>query len=571
MTIMRVLAGMTLLALASAVGGCAETTEEEEGYGQCFVKCAHTQCGMLEECDCGSCVPGEACTKAHTCVPKDIAPDCALACGEAGRDCGDLNADCFCGTCAVGWECAQAGSCSKGVSAECNQACFGKDCGMVDNCDCGQCVAGGKCNTGTSKCECTPVCENADSDEKYPCGDDGCGGSCGQCEPGKTCQGHVCVDGSNAEECLQDCTDAGYQCGALGDCDCGMCGQGFSCLAGQCKLDSDCGCEGKECGDDGCGTSCGFCNKGACSNGICVCQTDCTGKTCGPDGCGGTCGGCAGTQVCNWTGQCSTQCNPLDLIGGFIQKVNYLDMAIGGYPGNGLDIDHDQATCAPEEDCKNGIDNQLSGLMDDIKNTYDLPTEMKSELDDGNIVILAEFVQPDPDGKPFTLNLYWGDTVVDKTVCNFQTSVCDYLVDAGSFENQGCQAVVSLDNATVKDGKLRAGGANYVMASFIDLAGMPFQISLHMLHVQGDVSGAAGSDWTVTNGIIGGAVPKKSIIDAIEQSSEEDLGMDKGTLLMILEGVLVNDIDSNEDGVADSLSAGFKFGTIAGTIVGLKE
>ena len=49
-------------------------------------------------------------------------------------------------------------------------------------------------------------------------------------------------------------------------------------------------CLGKQCGDDGCGGSCGECPTGqACQDdGTCLgCTPECAGKACGDDGCGG--------------------------------------------------------------------------------------------------------------------------------------------------------------------------------------------------------------------------------------------------------------------------------------------
>ena len=64
-------------------------------------------------------------------------------------------------------------------------------------------------------------------------------------------------------------------------------------------------CDGKECGPDGCGAVCGWCDGGApCTNGICNCVADCTGKQCGSDGCGGDCGTCPEGSVCEG-GRCS--------------------------------------------------------------------------------------------------------------------------------------------------------------------------------------------------------------------------------------------------------------------------
>jgi hypothetical protein len=83
-------------------------------------------------------------------------------------------------------------------------------------------------------------------------------------------------------------------------------------------------CLGKECGDDGCDGSCGLCPKGStcaylatggtkcipsscspacgptekCIAGECVCVPQCLGKQCGDDGCGNSCGDCPPGQVC---------------------------------------------------------------------------------------------------------------------------------------------------------------------------------------------------------------------------------------------------------------------------------
>jgi hypothetical protein len=69
-------------------------------------------------------------------------------------------------------------------------------------------------------------------------------------------------------------------------------------------------CTGKNCGDDGCGGSCGSCPSGeTCSSGgVCEgggCTPSCTGKTCGDDGCGGSCGSCPSGQTCGATGTCT--------------------------------------------------------------------------------------------------------------------------------------------------------------------------------------------------------------------------------------------------------------------------
>lgn len=66
-----------------------------------------------------------------------------------------------------------------------------------------------------------------------------------------------------------------------------------------------CSCAGRECGDDGCGGSCGTCPSGmTCNAGVCEgCEPACAGRECGDDGCGGLCGTCPTGMLCS-SGAC---------------------------------------------------------------------------------------------------------------------------------------------------------------------------------------------------------------------------------------------------------------------------
>ena len=67
-------------------------------------------------------------------------------------------------------------------------------------------------------------------------------------------------------------------------------------------------CDGKVCGDDGCGGSCGTCDAGknCTAAGQCTaCVPKCDGKSCGENGCGGTCGTCPEGQTCGDDGKCT--------------------------------------------------------------------------------------------------------------------------------------------------------------------------------------------------------------------------------------------------------------------------
>lgn len=70
-------------------------------------------------------------------------------------------------------------------------------------------------------------------------------------------------------------------------------------------------CRERDCGDDGCGGSCGDCEgeESICSDEGQCCTPDCTGLDCGDDGCGGSCGDCEEGNICA-DGGCVSSCEP---------------------------------------------------------------------------------------------------------------------------------------------------------------------------------------------------------------------------------------------------------------------
>lgn len=122
--------------------------------------------------------------------------------------------------------------------------------------------------------ECVPSCDGK------ACGDDGCEGSCGSCGADQVCNNGVCES-----FCLADC--AGKNCGDDG-CGgvCGTCAGSQTCTNGVCT------------GAGACNPPCQAgqtCNNGVCEGG---CTPNCNGGNCGDDGCGGSCGTCSGGQTC---------------------------------------------------------------------------------------------------------------------------------------------------------------------------------------------------------------------------------------------------------------------------------
>jgi len=170
-------------------------------------------CEAGEVCTGGVCVPDVECTTDADC--------------EAGEFCVG-------GVCMAGGDNSCVGLCGGQApgGCYCDEACFGY----------GDC-----CEDVCTACPTLPECCTPDCTGKI-CGDDGCGGSCGTCDPGFKCEDFECV------VCEPDCTG------------------------------------GKICGPDGCGGSCGECPEGESCN---LAGTECQ-----------ECEGCAPWQACDGAGGC---------------------------------------------------------------------------------------------------------------------------------------------------------------------------------------------------------------------------------------------------------------------------
>ncbi len=95
-------------------------------------------------------------------------------------------------------------------------------------------------------------------------------------------------------------------------------------------------CGGHNCGDDGCGGSCGNCAADSrCDNGAC-CVGSCAGRECGDNGCGHSCGGCPAGVACE-NGTCGggLRCSSLQW---WNSGVNYAYIAGSGWYDTDLNV-----------------------------------------------------------------------------------------------------------------------------------------------------------------------------------------------------------------------------------------
>ena len=167
-------------------------------------------------------------------------------------------------------------------------------------------------NTGRADTGCVPCSPDCEGRE---CGDDGCGGSCGECDDSLFCEWPgMCVNG-DPPQCF------GKMCGpdSMGG-SCGSCPTDWLCdMVGHCHP-PDGACEGVAPTGGMChGGWLGHCDDGEmnwshCKYDGCVvqeagpaicqpvpCLPDCFGRECGDDGCGGSCGVCPDGAGCHET------------------------------------------------------------------------------------------------------------------------------------------------------------------------------------------------------------------------------------------------------------------------------
>jgi len=489
-----------------------------------------------------------------------------------GKECGDDGCGGSCGTCGKFGGCKEDGTCACDYDkclgtccAEdevclnvgcCLPDCEDKECGE-DGCGgiCGECSDEQQCGEG-GRCEClyeecgSECCQSADevchedacclpdcADKE--CGTDGCGDVCGVCPgPNDECQDDACV-------CEPDCV--GKECGPDG-CDglCGECGGDLVCSAGgDCIVDPcievcfvfDCGFV------EGC--QCGSCPPGQeCLWNMCECQPICldeeTGDAfeCGDDGCGGVCGECGEGYVCDTDGTCQLECDYSSIVfSSPAQKVVWEEVGNGGHPGEALDVDNDPDTCAPTDNCSGGCNNQMYDLMGQLENFMDVDAEIQTALEEGTRVTLAECVGLNLDGAPFTVNIYFGVIVEEKNVCDFQQQKCAYLATREHIDPISCQPRFSFDNAVVEEGQLSAGGPGYEFpfAGFAPFPDMLLIISGHDALMVGTVEELAGGAVQLVDGIIGYAVVKSEFINSVDALDGADLPVSKEMIKNLLE------------------------------------
>ena len=507
-------------------------------------------CVVDAVCTDGACIGAElACEDGNPCTENTCVSGlgCDFPPAFDGESCDDGNA------CTDGDVCA-AGSC-EGSTMGCDDgnpctddACDPIDgCGHTDNtaacddgdaCTDGDVCAEGECISGEpANCEDGNLCTIDRCDEFVgcfhipdlnPC----CSGTTSICDDEDPCTTDICnlEDGSCSREPNTAACDDGNACTTRDTCDDGTCG------GDEISCEDDNPCTAEFCDpEDGC--SADLLTGVACDDGV-----DCTVD----DVC--VAGACVGTSECI--------CEPT--FGLQAVKLTSVQIGTGGRPGQALDLDADPATCAPATDCSDGLHNAL-GVIAGFANE-----PLADSVADGSLMLVLDI--DDIALNPFEIALFQADLSPDDLGCDFATEVCDYVVDRATLDPETCEPLVTLD-ATRSGDAVFAGGPGTVFPFEIPLGDAVLAITLYDVRFEGDLT-IVGDEVTALTGVIGGAVPRADLIDALEALPADALPLDPGAIVSLLELLVADDIDTDGDGEPDAASIGLPIVGIGAEVAG---
>ncbi len=575
--------------LCNGLGDCLFQVTE----GACLIDGACAAADDVAPGGCGTCQPtedlfawvpvadGEPCDDGDACTGDDACAD-GLCVGEA-VSCDDEN-PCTADQCdpQLGCQftplsavpCGTAGPCStEGVCMD------------------GACEGGGplSCEDGNpctaDSCDDEEGCQHEALDG-VPC-DDG-----DLCTEGDLCVGETCepgpelLDCNDYNECTADLCHPVSGCyHELNDNPCcndegvNVCDDGNICTTDSCDPDTgECFYENNsfKCNDGNPCTGPDACSQGACSGPVKDCDdgNPCTQDSCDPvEGClnapldGIPCDDgleCSTGDACV-AGKCEadlTGCACQPEFSPHVSKLSALAIGKDGKPGNGLDVDLHANTCSPAANCSDGVDNSLS-LLSGFANEA-----LADAVASGAVILLLEHRGFAVGGDPYVLAVYIGQSAEND--CDIQAETCDYYVLAESFDD-ACDPIVVMDNAKVVGTQLSAGGPGYNFTFPLPLAeGVLLEVVLFHAQIQAKVTVAGGGPASLS-GVLGGAISKQDMLDAIDAVPEDQLPLSKDMILSMIDMMVTNDIDSDGDGVNDAASIGLPFAAIGGKIVGTVE
>lgn len=513
----------------------------------------------------GFCLSGEVCVAVGATDPANACRQCAAAASGptfvtladttpcSDGDACTLNDACAGGVCVPGpaRTCATSGPC---VAATCDPA-----SGCVETATTASCDDGNPCTVGDTCADkaCRPGSNPLDCDDRDPCTIDACDPTIGcthdaesKCDDRDPCTRDACLaDGTCVNTPFTGACDDGDPC-TVGE----VCDDSFVCGGGAPRSCDD----DNECTTDACVSTVGCLNLFR--------NQDCADGVCGPAACddGEACtiddrcvaGACFGAKTA------SCPACPLTATELANKIVSLLVMA-DGQPGSGLDIDGNPMTCAPQNDCGGGVDNELSLLAGFVN------PGITSSIEDGIVKWVVDLRRATTDGTPFSLAIYDSGLAFDAT-CDYQAATCDYDVASLSFDAT-CEPYFRFDDARIVNNRLTAGGNDQLISMVLPLqGGSLLAVTIAKARTEATLTFDGNGRITSMNGIIAGAIPKSQLIEAVRELDPASFslpGLSPEDAANLLDTLITADIDLDGDGLAEAASVAMRIATIPARIV----
>ncbi|MCO4763167.1 MAG: hypothetical protein KC502_16740 [Myxococcales bacterium] len=442
-------------------------------------------------------------------------------------------------------------------NGQCTDCAKDSDCGAGLTCDKPAFV----CKTPKQVKAKKPVCA-VDCEESTDCAEKGlCGLYAG------TCRAETLADCLVSTVCKKTghCTAKDSVCAVVTDGDCqkaDICSQDGKCRAdgGECKLPK----EAPKCGDGTCapGESKASCpaDCGPVGGEACACaKGECGVKT----GCPNDCGGCEGDAAC-FSHVCKVaQCELPKTFPGGVQRLTSLKLLTHK---QGCDLDD------------SGTPDNVLGKLFKVYNFVNDGAELA--LSGGKLNLLLHAAAFDASGKAFALNVLDADQGSNAKTCDLKSAdvkkSCAFVVRAQSFDGAAksavCPALSQFTGATVKGGKLSAGGPDRELHLYVYVVGVPLDLRIRHAMISGTVTG--GTSWgATTSGQICGAIRMKDVDDAVDALSDSALlgtGFDQKSVKKLVADLFGPDIDTDGDNKPDAISAAWSFTTLPVQVEGVK-
>jgi hypothetical protein len=230
----------------------------------------------------------------------------------------------------------------------------------------------------------------------------------------------------------------------------------------------------------------------------------------------------------------------------------------GGAVGQGLDVDGDPTTCAPSNDCSDGIDNAFS-VMGAFMNA-----SLVESIAAGDVMLMSEFAENNT-------KLIFHQAQLDPAnpSCDFMSQTCDYVVALNGYNPDTCVPLIEMD-VTMNGTTFTAGGPGSTLNFQAPFAGVTIELPMYDVKLTGEVTYQDGKIVGIS-GLMGGAIEKTSLLASIDAMPDEGLPVPKSSIKTILDLTLEYDIDTTGDGTKDGASIGFPFSAISANITGVWE